>query len=297
MPSPTPPLSHSEKLMTTITVRAARPEDREKIIEVEANSTPNLRYVPQVFAEFMAHPRGEFSVAEVDGELAACAKFSVLPDNSAWLETLRVTPARQGLGVGKRLYEHFFAIARRQGISTMRMYTGVNNAVSKGLAERFGFQPAATFYGAWQATDAALASASAAPFQPVTDPDSAAALLMPHSAAWNGFLVMNRTFYTLTPALCTYLSQRGQVYAEPTSGSVAVLGARFMPEQALHIGLFAGDVRACLHFAQQKANQIGAPRLSCLFPTASPQIRQDLDDGGFQMEPSAFVVMERSGLS
>ncbi|MEZ4659482.1 MAG: GNAT family N-acetyltransferase [Caldilineaceae bacterium] len=156
--------------MTTITIRAARPEDKEKIIEVEAKSTPNLRYVPQVFAEFMAHARGEFSVAEVDGELAACAKFTVLPDHSAWLETLRVIPERQGLGVGKRLYERFFEIARREGVATMRMYTGVKNAVSKGLAERFGFQPAATFYGAWQAcADAPIAGPSAS-WQPVTDP-------------------------------------------------------------------------------------------------------------------------------
>lgn len=283
--------------MTTITIRAARPADREKIIEVEAKSTPNLRYVPQVFEEFMAHPRGEFSVAEVDGELAACAKFSALPDNSAWLETLRVTPERQGLGVGKRLYEHFFAIAQREGISTMRMYTGVKNVVSKGLAERFGFQPAATFYGAWQACAAAPASAQSAPFLPVTDPARATALIMSHSAAWNGFLVMNRTFYKLTPALCAHLSQRGQVYAEPSSSSVAVLGARFMPEQALHIGLFAGDADACLRFALHKARAMGAPRLSCLFPTASTQIKQTLADRHFQLEPSAFIVMEKNGLA
>ncbi|MEZ4659483.1 MAG: hypothetical protein R2911_18135 [Caldilineaceae bacterium] len=104
-------------------------------------------------------------------------------------------------------------------------------------------------------------------------------------------------FYTLTPALCAHLSQRGQVYTDPISSSVAVLGARFMPEQALHIGLWAGDADSCLAFALQKAREIGPPRLSCLFPTDSSQIKQTLTDRGFQLETAAFIVMEKNGLA
>lgn len=282
--------------MTTITVRRARPADREKIIEVEAKSTPNLRYVPQVFDEFMAHPRGEFCVAEVDGEIAACAKLTVMPDHSAWLETLRVVPERQGLGVGKRLYERFFEVARREGITTMRMYTGVNNVVSKGLAERFGFQPAATFYGGWLPREASSTPAAPTDFRSVTDAATATAQVMAHAPEWNHFLVMNRTFYTLSPALCAHLSQRGQIYTEAASGTIAVLGARFMPQQALHVGIFAGDVDRCLSLAAQKAAETGAPKVSCLFPTSALDTQQKLIQRGFQLESSAFVVMEISGI-
>ena len=76
------------------------------------------------------------------------AKLTVLPDGSAWLEALRVAPFAQGKGVGKQFYQHFFTVARERGIPSMRMYTGVRNAVSKGLAERFGFRLAATYRGA-----------------------------------------------------------------------------------------------------------------------------------------------------
>ena len=81
----------------------------------------------------------EFLIAEINGQAVGIANFSVLPDRSAWLETLRVIPEFQGQGVGKRFYERFFEIARQKKIKTMRMYTGLTNHASKGLAERYGF--------------------------------------------------------------------------------------------------------------------------------------------------------------
>ena len=47
-----------------IVLRRARPEDREKVIEVESKSTPNLSYVQNVFDMFVSDKNGEFSVAE-----------------------------------------------------------------------------------------------------------------------------------------------------------------------------------------------------------------------------------------
>ncbi|MEM7534240.1 MAG: GNAT family N-acetyltransferase [Chloroflexota bacterium] len=283
--------------MTTINMRKARHDDRGKIITVEAGSMPHWRYVDHVFDQFMADPRGEFSVAELDGEVVGCAKLTVMPSEpgqaSGWLETLRVTPARQGMGIGKRLYQRFFEVAHREGLQTMRMYTGVNNAVSKGLAEHFGFQADATFYGASLLCDTIPTSVTkqASSFTQVTDAASATELLMPHSAEWNGYVVMNRTFYTLAPALCRYLAQQGHVYEDRSSGSVLAMGARFMPQQALHIGLFAGDAEACLDFAMHKAIAMQTERVSCFFPTQAVGIQQPLEVAGFQFAPAAFVVM------
>ncbi len=278
----------------TIVIRPATPADRAAVIVVEAKSTPGLQYLPQVFDQFVADPDGEFMVATIDEEVVACGKFTPLPDGSAWLETLRVIPARQGLGIGKRFYQRFFELAAAQGISTMRMYTGTQNVVSKGLAEHFGFQPAATFRGMWRPCDQATIPPTSPAFQPITDPDEATALLMPHRAAWHGFLVMNRTFYTLTPALCAALARQGQVYADPSRQSVLTLGARFMPEQALHIGLFAGDEAACLAFALHQGLARATGRLSCLLVAAATPIQATLLAHGFQRETSEFIVMESS---
>ena len=126
--------------MTILTLRKAVAADLTAVLAVEKRSTPNLHYLGRVFDLFLSHSRGEFTVCEIDGEVVACAKLTVLPDGSAWLESIRVIPERQGLGVGKRFYENYFDIAQREGIKTLRMYTGVGNKVSKGLAERYGLQ-------------------------------------------------------------------------------------------------------------------------------------------------------------
>ena len=96
---------------------------------------------------FINDLEGDWSVEEVDGEVVACGKYSILPDSSAWLETLRVIPQKQGIGLGKRLYEHWLKLSELKGVKTMRMYTGVNNSVSKGLASRYGLNVAEKFHG------------------------------------------------------------------------------------------------------------------------------------------------------
>ena len=265
--------------------------DREKLIEVESKSTPNLRYVPHVYELFANDPRGEFTIAEIAGEVVGCAKFTVLPDGTAWVETLRVVPEYQGLGVGKRLYQQFFEVAKSENILTMRMYTGINNVVSKGLAEHFGFKLESTFLGASRPVDKTTSPTQKHNFAPVSDPAVATSLLMAHQDDWNGFLVMNRTFYKLTPSLCVHLAKEGCVYADTTTGSTIVLGARFMPEQALHIGHFYGNAEACINFAIDHARALGVPSISCLYPDLASSITDALAMYQFQPNASKFIVM------
>jgi GNAT superfamily N-acetyltransferase len=258
---------------------------------VESLSTPNLSYLPNVFEMFVSDHVGEFCVAEMDNQIVACGKFSVMPDGSAWVETLRVIPAFQGLGVGKRIYERFFEVAKSRQITTLRMYTGVRNAVSKGLAERYGFKLAATYRGAWKRCGPESIRESILPFQQITDIGQAVDLLMPLAQKWHGHFVMNRTFYAITPALCRDWTQKGLVYTEPSTGSVLIAGARFMPEQALHISVLQGDIQACLNFAMQKGIEVDAEKLSCLFPPSAKDIQESLLGYGFELEKSDFIVM------
>ncbi|MEM9776580.1 MAG: GNAT family N-acetyltransferase, partial [Chloroflexota bacterium] len=247
-----------------VVVRPAAREDLDAIIYVENQAMPNWRYVERVFDQFMGHEKGEFSVAELDGRIVACAKFTVLPDGSAWVETLRVDSDYQGRGIGKALYNRFFEIAKEQSVSTVRMYTGMQNKVSRGLAEHFGFALDASFYGA----NFALGSSHPIKpnsFKPVRDANVAADLIMPLSEAWNEFMVMNRTFYKITPELCGYLVDNGRVYADAGTNSVIAFGARFMPDVSQHIGLYGGDAEACLDFAKS-LGQERAQSLACLFP-------------------------------
>jgi GNAT superfamily N-acetyltransferase len=275
-----------------IMLRKAMQEDRERVVWVESKATPNLNYVGEVWDLFISDEVGEFSVAEADGEVVACGKFTVVPDGTAWLETLRVIPEYQGLGIGKRFYERFYELARSRGVPTMRMYTSHRNVVSKGLAELYGLRLAGTYRGASMLCVQGKVPPLKRGFRLVTDPERVRVLLLPFREKWTGFLVMNRTFYSITPVLCSYLAEKEMVYEDPASGSVVTLGARFLPERAFHIGVFGGDTDACLGFALEKGVERGAVRLNCDFPPSAVDIQEALVEKGFTITESDFIVME-----
>lgn len=277
----------------SLIIRRARPEDRQKIFNLEEKATPGLIYLPFVFDHFIRDEEGDFLVAEIDSQLVGCGKFTLLPDGSAWLETLRVLPERQGQGIGKQFYERFLEIAHSRKVVSMRMYTGVRNKVSKGLAERFGFKIAGTYRGQKLSCLPAPTNPSLAAFQPVKDPKLASDLLLSQRAKWADFMVMNRTFYNINSATASYLVEQGMFYYDPAAQNIITLGARFMPGQALHIGVFCGDATACLSFALYKAAEVGAGSINCLSPAVDDsEIQAELTRHNYQFESSEFIVME-----
>lgn len=275
-----------------IVTRRAEERDRIAILDVESKSTPGLRYLGKVFDEFAADEAGEFSVASIGGEVVGCGKFTVVPDGSAWLEALRVPPEHQGLGIGKRFYDRFFELAAQKDINIMRMYTNIGNVTSKGLAERYGFALAGTYRGMWLDCQG-LEKPPSPSFINVTDPAEATRMLMSFKDRTEGFVIMNRTFYALSPALCAAWAEEGKVYADPSTGSLIVLGARFMPEQALHIALYGGDTEACLNFAISRAIDLGVEKLQCMFPPSSIDVQKALTSRGFSQDSYDCIVMER----
>lgn len=275
----------------SIILRRAQPRDRQKVLEVEKKSTPGLTYLPYVFDQFITDEYGEFIVADAEGQLVGCGKFTLLPDGSAWLEALRVIPEIQGQGIGKQFYRSFLDIAHSKRITTLRMYTGINNHASKGLAERFGFSIAGTYRGQKRPCQPGVLPSGPPVFQPVIDPLLAENLLLSYREQWKGFLVINRTFYAITAILAAHLASLGQLYHDPTTQSAIVLGARFMLRQALHIGVLGGNVSACLLFAIQIGIQTGVESLSCYTPAEAVEIQKELSRCDFQPETSNLIVM------
>ena len=271
-----------------IVLRKARDEDLDDVVWVESLSTPSLSYVPHVWSMFLNDENGDWSVEELDGKVMGCGKYSILPDGSAWLETLRVVPEAQGLGLGKRLYEHWLRLSEEKGVKAMRMYTGVKNVVSEGLAKRYGLSLAQTFHGTKMKAEPFKAEHG---FVRVTDVSEATELLMPLGEKWGGWMVMNRTYYKWSPELCRWLTENGMVYRD-ADGNVVVMGARFMKEFQLHIGLFEGDAEICLGFAKSEASARGVNTLHCLYPSQCTGVEETLTRNGFDMESSPFIVME-----
>ncbi len=276
-----------------IQIRKARRDDLPGILRVEGKSTPGLRYLGSVFEEFFADKLGELSVAEAGGEIVGVAKFTVLPDRTAWLEALRVPPEFQGKGIGKKFYERFFELANARKIKVMRMYTNIGNTTSKGLAERFGFVLAGTFRGFSLPLPAELTVTGGDGFLPITDAARGAELLSAERQAHQGFVIMNRTFYEVTPALGAVWAKEGKLFEEPQTGSLLAVGARFMPEASLHIAVMSGDKASGLCFARWLAGTRRVPKIQFMIPATDAATEAILSDQGFVPDSYDCIVMER----
>ena len=282
----------------SLSIRLAKYEDREAACAAEGKAIRGLTYLNDMWDEFYRDQSGLLLVGEYteagQSQVVAVGKYTLLPDHSAWLETLRVDPAYQGRGIGKAFYERFLQQAQFQGVQALRMYTGTSNKVSKGLAERYGFRLEAAYRGAsWTApAEQTHLGASETGFARL-GPTAAVAQLLPLVSAWDGHVVMNRTFYPANTAIFAAMAREGKVYAEPQSGSICILGHRFLPERGLHLALLAGDEDAVLRFAKDETVRRGLPKVTVNFPPSRSDMQQRIVEHGFELEAGDCIVMGR----
>jgi N-acetylglutamate synthase-like GNAT family acetyltransferase len=89
--------------MTGLIFRPARPEDKPRVLEITAHTWSDGDYIPEVWDDWLADPKGEFTVAELDGVVVALAKLTSLGQDQWWLEGLRVDPERRLKGIGQAM--------------------------------------------------------------------------------------------------------------------------------------------------------------------------------------------------
>src|SRR5665647_364723 len=276
-----------------IIIRRAKWDDLEAACVVEGAAIKGVQYLSLVAEEFINDPIGELSVAELDGKIVGVGKFTVLYDGAAWLETLRVDPNYQGRGIGKAFYNRFFEQAAHLGIKRMGMYTGFTNQVSKGLALRYGFEVSGQYRGAnfMMTEQTAVDETVAADFRLLNE-DEAEQQLAGMAEKWNGHMVMNRTFYPMNAGLYRGLAREDKVYYDEKGDNLIVLGARFIPQQALHIGLYKGDAKKCFEFAKIEARKRQVPKITIMFPPQATDVQEAVLEAGFSLEGGDCIVCE-----
>lgn len=92
---------------------------------------------------FFLHFRETSFVAERHGELAGFLigfLSQALPEE-AYVHFVGVSPAERGTGLGRELYEHFFAAARSRGRIRVSCVTSPLNAGSLAFHTAIGFEP------------------------------------------------------------------------------------------------------------------------------------------------------------
>lgn len=270
------------------TVKLAQYSDMEECVRVEHESMPNYPgYLRDAWHYFQSQKGACVCVYDGD-EMIGIGRFTVLPDGTGWLETLRVSIPHQGKGAGKAIYRKYRELAEEYGCPSMAMFTGVKNVISSGLAEKNGLRTAATHRG-YSITD--LSGGNAHGFRPV-NPQRASELVLPMRDEYNNHMVFNRTFFHINDANIRCFATEGKVFEDAESGSFIVCGARFQHNVALHIAMMGGDYDRCIDFAVNYAKSMGVPKVYCTFTLGNGKLESVLKARGFTPDASDIITKE-----
>jgi ribosomal protein S18 acetylase RimI-like enzyme len=121
-------------------IRNAEPADHAFVIGVIDDWWGGRAMAAMLPKLFFVHFRDTSFVAEVDGRVVAflCGFRSQTHDDEAYIHFVGVDPAERGSGIGRELYERFFAAVAPR--TTVRAVTSPLNERSVAFHEALGFE-------------------------------------------------------------------------------------------------------------------------------------------------------------
>ena len=84
-------------------------------------------------------PAGQFLLVRVDEQPAGMGALRKLNDDICEIKRMYVRPQFRGQGFAKQMLDHLSAYAWTQGVSLLRLETGIHQHEAIGLYERMGF--------------------------------------------------------------------------------------------------------------------------------------------------------------
>jgi ribosomal protein S18 acetylase RimI-like enzyme len=123
-----------------VLIRHAEPADYARVIPVVDAWWDGRRMAAMLPKLFFVHFRDTSFVAEDDGALAGflCGFRSQTFDDEAYIHFVGVDPAQRGTGLGRALYERFFAAVEPR--SVVRAVTSPANELSLAFHRALGFE-------------------------------------------------------------------------------------------------------------------------------------------------------------
>ncbi|MFI3284097.1 MAG: GNAT family N-acetyltransferase [Erysipelotrichaceae bacterium] len=271
-----------------VTIKYATYDDLKACVKVEENTMESLYYLAEVWDYFM-HTKGELICACHQDKIIGIGRFSVLPDKSGWLETLRVLPEYQHCGVGKRIYDEYLTLAKKYHCPSIAMYTGSLKNISSALACKYGLSHSATFQGCHLTS---IHSCNKHHFKKISV-ENALETIFSKEVNHSNYMCMNRTFYQLNTDNITQFALDGLIFKDESSDSLIILGSRFQHEKALHILFMQGNIEDCIDFAINYAYCINIPKLSCTLEQRRIDLQENLEQRGFIKEPFTLVTLSK----
>lgn len=86
-------------------------------------------------------------VARTAETAIGCAALRIDPDGYGEVKRMYVTPAARGAGLGHRLLAHLTDLARDEGLTALRLETGIHQPEAVALYQRAGFTTRGPFAG------------------------------------------------------------------------------------------------------------------------------------------------------
>jgi ribosomal-protein-alanine N-acetyltransferase len=123
-----------------VTLRPMRWPDIEAVHAIEVAVFDVDPWSAEQFWSELAQSTRSYVVAEHDGAIIGYAGAYLLPPD-ADVQTIAVSDAAQGRGVGRLLLEELIAIAVGRECSQLLLEVRSDNASAVGMYERFGFEP------------------------------------------------------------------------------------------------------------------------------------------------------------
>lgn len=125
--------------MSAVALRPMRWPDIGAVHGIETSVFEVDPWTEEQFWGELAQSTREYVVAEDDGAVIGYAgAYLLAPD--ADVQTIAVSPAAQGRGVGRLLLERLIAIAVDAGCSQLLLEVRSDNASAISMYERFGFE-------------------------------------------------------------------------------------------------------------------------------------------------------------
>ena len=126
-----------------VSIRHVQPSDYGRVIQHVNEWWGGREMAPMLPRLFFIHFESTSFVADrEDGSLAGflIGFLSQTDPETAYVHFIGVAPAERGTGLGRELYERFFAAARSHGCSVVRCVTSPANADSLAFHEALGFE-------------------------------------------------------------------------------------------------------------------------------------------------------------
>lgn len=134
-------MSRPERLQ--VELRAAVAEDTPDVLEFTSKIWEGDDYVPFVWLDWLADPRGRLLVAVHENKVVGLGKLSQLSGEDWWLEGLRVNPEYEGRGIASQIHTALFDIWAEIGAGCIRLATASYRLPIHHLCDRLGFSKVA----------------------------------------------------------------------------------------------------------------------------------------------------------